>query len=174
MPSSGWASRISDYGDSLIWWHWSTPSRQESLATVACSFCHVSSLCGSTLWKHKPEAGSLADGVGGRTVKHRREGREEGGTKPRFSFSSSKWENSLFLQSQKMSRVSIPPTFPPSPSSTPKWVWLLVASVSHKAVVQIDIQGRQDGIWGKVLFMQGHHLCHFFVWLSPGVLSEPP
>ena len=79
-------------------------------------------------------------------MKHRREGREEGGTKPRFSFSSSKWENSLFLQSQKMSRVSIPPTFPPSPSSTPTWVWLLVASVSHKAVVQIDIQGRQDGI----------------------------
>ena len=52
-------------------------------------------------------------------MKHRREGREEGGTKPRFSFSSSKWENSLFLQSQKMSRVSVPPTFPPPPPQPP-------------------------------------------------------
>ena len=39
-----------------------------------------------------------------------------------------------------------PSHLPPSPSSASKWVWLLVASVSHEAVVQIGIQGRQDGI----------------------------
>lgn len=59
-----------------------------------------------------------------------------------------------FCRVRKMSRVSIPPTFPPSqPPTTPKWVWFLAASVTCKAVVQIDVQGRQDCIWGKGLFL---------------------
>ena len=58
--------------------------------------------------------------------------------------------SSLFIEVWNLSRyegqLRNVNTFPPSTSSAPRWVRFLVASVSHEVAVQIDRQGRQDGI----------------------------